>query len=195
MPCCFFAAELCKAYPEAKVILNTRDADEWFRSINETLFTVFRWPSLKLLRYTDPSRCGVWCQHNDVIWKHFCDGDYDDQEKCKQRFHEHNEYVRQNVPRERLLEYNIKQGWTPITTFLGLPEFSGTVDRFTTEEFIALYRCLWRQALRHSAENMGYTAVALCAAALTSGSIRARLMKSWQRWTWRNLILLGGRAR
>lgn len=116
-----------------------------------------------------------------MIWKHFCDGNYDDKEKCKQRFDEHNEYVRQNVPRERLLEYHIKQGWTPVTTFLGLPEFSGTVDRFTTEEFIAIHRYMWLQYLRNSAKNVGYTAVALCAAALTSGSIRARLMKSLQR--------------
>ena len=177
MPCCFFAPDLCKAYPEAKVILNTRDADEWFRSMKESLFTVFRWPSWKLLRYTDPVHCGTWCRHNDLIWNHFCDGDYDDKEKCKQRFQEHNEYVRQNVPRERLL----KQGWKPVTTFLGLPEFSGTVDRFTTEEFIVIHRYMWLQYSRNSARNLGYTTVALCAAALTSASIRARLMKLWQR--------------
>ena len=162
--------------------------------MKETLFTVFRWPSWKILRYTDPSHCGVWCQHNDLIWKHFCDGDYDDKEKCKQRSKEHNEYVRQTVPRERLLEYDIKQGWTPITTFLGVPEFGGTVDTFTTEEFITLHRYIWLQVLRNSAKNLGYTAVALCAAALTLRSIRARVMKSWQRWTWRALVLLHGWA-
>ncbi|KAL6713143.1 hypothetical protein ACLMJK_009264 [Lecanora helva] len=123
VPCCFFAEDLIQAYPNAKVILNTRDTDEWLRSMDQTLFTVFRWPSWQLLRYTDPKVAGAWCRHNEIIWGHFCDGEYDNREKCKRRFLQHYDHVRKVVPPERLLEFDIKKGWGPLTDFLGLPEF------------------------------------------------------------------------
>ncbi|KAL8992164.1 MAG: hypothetical protein Q9169_007316 [Polycauliona sp. 2 TL-2023] len=90
-PCCFFVEEFCEAYPDAKVILNTRDADSWIKSMRKTLFTVFRWPSWQILRYTDPSFCGTWFRHVTITWKVFCDNDYDDYDKCKERFWKHHE--------------------------------------------------------------------------------------------------------
>lgn len=162
MPCCFFAADLCEAYPEAKVILNTRDADDWLKSMNQTLFKVLRWPSWKILRYTDPKLSGAWYHHNELIWGHFCDNDYDDGGKCKQRFLEHYEHVRQVVPKDRLLEYDIKQGWTPVTTFLKLPELTGTVTRNSAAEFMENHKMIWNFAILISAKNLGKAAAVLC---------------------------------
>ena len=157
MPCCLFVEDLCEAYPEAKIILNTRDPNDWFRSMQQTLFRVFRWPSWKILRYTDPQLCGAWCDHNDLIWNYFCDGDYDDGEKCKRQFLQHNEHVRQVVPKERLLEYDIKQGWKPITTFLDLPDFTGAVERNSPSEFVQNHTKVWRLVLMNTAKNLGKT--------------------------------------
>ena len=131
--------------------------------MQQTLFRVFRWPSWKILRYTDPRNCGTWCDHNDLIWGHFCDLDYDDEDKCKRRFLEHNEHVRQVVPRERLLEYDIKQGWKPMTAFLELPEFTGTAVRNSAYEFAEGHRKLRRLCMGVSAKNLGKASLILSA--------------------------------
>lgn len=107
----------------------------------------------------DPYRCGVWCRHNEVIWNHFCDGEYDNSEKCKRRFREHYEHVRKVVPAQRLLEYDIKEGWTPVTNFLGLPEFLGVVPRFEASEFVAAHAKVWWIFLRNAVMNMTKCAV------------------------------------
>lgn len=57
-PCCFFAEELSKAYPEAKVVLNGKRID----SMEATLFSVFRGPSWEIFHYLNPSGCGEWVQ-------------------------------------------------------------------------------------------------------------------------------------
>jgi hypothetical protein len=40
-PGSFFYKELAEAYPDAKVVLGTRDADAWVRSMRETIWGVF----------------------------------------------------------------------------------------------------------------------------------------------------------
>lgn len=75
---------LCEAYPDAKVIFNGRDADEWLKSMNQTLFQVFKWPSLKILRYTDPRICDVWIQHDKMTWDYISDKEYTNESKIKQ---------------------------------------------------------------------------------------------------------------
>ena len=161
MPCCLFVEELCEAYPEAKIILNTRDAGDWFKSMHQTLFRVFRWPSWKILRYTDPELCGAWCDHNELIWNHFCDGDYDYGGKCRRLLLQHNEHVRQIVPKERLLEYDIKQGWKPVTMFLGLPEFTGTVERNSSSKSVQKYTKVWNLVMINTARNLGKASLSL----------------------------------
>ena len=121
-----------------------------------TLFKMLRWPSWSILRYTDPKLCGAWCRHNKLIWNHFCDGDYLDAEDFKRRrFREHCEYVRRVVPAERLIEYDISQGWTPITKFLGLPDYTGTIVRNGGVEFVEGRKSAWQMMLVTSAIIVG----------------------------------------
>ena len=129
--------------------------------MHQSLLTVFRWPSWQILRYTDPNSCGAWCRHNELIWNHFCDGEYDNREKCKERFLEHYEHVRRVVPGDRLLEYDIKEGWKPVTDFLDLPEFSSTVSRNSTADFVKAMELRWIQFIKNSLQNLTIPALAL----------------------------------
>lgn len=44
-PCCFMPYELMKAYPEAKIIINTREFDAWNKSFQATLTASYAsWP-------------------------------------------------------------------------------------------------------------------------------------------------------
>src|SRR5512134_1982263 len=38
-PACTYWRELAAFYPEAKVVLTTRDPDSWFESVSETIFS------------------------------------------------------------------------------------------------------------------------------------------------------------
>lgn len=40
-------------------------------------------------------------------------------ERGKQRFHNHNEWIRSLVPKDKLLEYEVSSGWGPLCEFLG----------------------------------------------------------------------------
>lgn len=141
-PCYFFVEEVCQADADAKVILNTRDADEWIQWMKRTLFAAFGWPSRKILRYRDAFGCRVWLDHVTLTWKV-----YDKEVKGKQAFWKHPrtwwvdfqaeslgaytesedadaeiDLEKKIVPSDRLLVYQISDSWHRLVTFLGLKE-------------------------------------------------------------------------
>lgn len=126
--------------------------------MNRTIFRFFSYPSLKILRFTDPRLCGTWYDHMKLIWECFCDGEYRDQEKCKRLYLEHYDYVRRVVPKERLLEYDVRSGWVPVTKFLGLPEFEGVVARNTSAEMISTHSEQWLMVVFESMKNVAIVA-------------------------------------
>ena len=46
---------------------------------------------------------------------------WQDRDALKRGFIKHNEHIRSVVPKERLLEYNLGDGWGPLCKFLGKP--------------------------------------------------------------------------
>lgn len=66
------------------------------------------------------------------------------------------------IPADRLLEYDVKEGWKPVTDFLGLPEFSGVVSRNSTAEFLEGHAELWKICLTNSLKNLAKLAIGLC---------------------------------
>lgn len=43
IPCILFADELLEAYPDAKVILTTRDEDGWIKSMQNSFYSILSW--------------------------------------------------------------------------------------------------------------------------------------------------------
>lgn len=143
MPTVAFAPELLAAYPSAKVILNVRDsAEAWHASALETTvaFTELLWwssasaynPLCIAWRFLVPLGPfkGVISGLNRAL-------DYPNfRERGIQSYEDHNAMVRK-LAGDRLLEYNVKQGWAPLCEFLGkeVPdrEFPRVNDK---EEFI-----------------------------------------------------------
>jgi hypothetical protein len=58
----------------------------------------------------------------EIIWKGTFDGRFEDKAYAIGVFEKHDEEVRRRVPSERLLVYEVKQGWRPPCEFLGVPE-------------------------------------------------------------------------
>ncbi|KAL9595643.1 MAG: hypothetical protein Q9219_006311 [cf. Caloplaca sp. 3 TL-2023] len=154
VPCTFFPSELTAAYPDALTILNTRPPAPWLASMNSTLFHVFRWPSWPLLSKLDPGFTGKWYTHCMLTWDIFCGNDYG--EICKEKYLEHYEHVRRVVPKERLLEYDVKEGWEPLCRFLGkeVPqeEFPNVNDK---DYFVRAHGTLWMYSVMNAVKNVG----------------------------------------
>jgi hypothetical protein len=55
-----------------------------------------------------------------ILWDGLFDGRFEDRSYAIEMFHRHNEEVRRRVPPERLLVYDVKEGWAPLCDFLGV---------------------------------------------------------------------------
>lgn len=117
-PAIAFAEELIDTYPEAKVILSTRDVDSWHASVMKTVDWRANDPELKALSKVDWA-ASLYHPMLRSLWDYFFYGDFE--KYGKQRYRDHYKEVRDLVPPEKLLEYKISQGWEPLCKFLGHP--------------------------------------------------------------------------
>ncbi|KAG5294363.1 putative NAD dependent epimerase/dehydratase [Histoplasma ohiense] len=118
-PCCAFAPQLIKAYPEAKVILNTRDVDEWYMSwirLIKTRMAREQEQGEVNLEPEDEQKVAAKMLRNKILYAFF-QGDFI--KTGKAAFKEHFNEICQLVPKDKLLIYDIKDGWNPLCEFLG----------------------------------------------------------------------------
>jgi hypothetical protein len=111
-PACTYWRELAAFYPKAKVILTVRDADSWFESVTETIF------SPKMQGSLAGSPVGAMMQ--GVIFDAF-GGRVNDRAFMTDWFVRRNQSVVDALPRDRLLVFSPKEGWNPLCAFLGVP--------------------------------------------------------------------------
>ncbi|KAL2146798.1 hypothetical protein VTI28DRAFT_2279 [Corynascus sepedonium] len=122
-----FAAEMVAAYPEAKVVLNMRrDVDAWERSLESTLVHVNESWAFWLASWLDRECFWAWHVYERFLWPLLFrapDGDMKRAIRGNARWvqREHANMIRGLVPKERLLEWYIEDGWEPLCKFLGKP--------------------------------------------------------------------------
>jgi hypothetical protein len=148
-PGCSFYEELMHSYPNAKVILTVRDPNGWYESTYNTVYlkrriassAVFRGLRLLGLRQFDPNkflllvlRAGTLVGlfrpgmargaglNDRLIWEDTFGGNFEDRQLAIEVFERHNEEVKRRVPVERLLVYEMNEGWGPLCDFLGVEE-------------------------------------------------------------------------
>jgi Sulfotransferase domain len=125
-PAAAFYEELMERYPDAKVILTVRDPDRWYESARSTIFTiqnVASSPILSLAGLFVPSlrqMKRVARMARDLAWEDVFDGRFEDRRGAIEAFDRWNEEVKKRVPAERLLVYEVKDGWGPLCDFLGV---------------------------------------------------------------------------
>ncbi len=112
-PACAFYKELMHAYPNAKVLLTVRDPEKWYESVSKTIYHV---PG----QNPDPTRPLHRNMVDALIWQGTFDGRFEDKEYAIAVFLRHIEEVKQYVAQEKLLVYNVKEGWKPLCAFLGV---------------------------------------------------------------------------
>ena len=62
---------------------------------------------------------------DDLIWRGTFDGRFRERDNALRVFNEHNQAVQATIPADRLLVFDVKQGWEPLCRFLGLPVPAG----------------------------------------------------------------------
>ncbi|KAL4800098.1 NAD dependent epimerase/dehydratase [Aspergillus venezuelensis] len=151
-PAAAFAEELIEAYPEAKVILTDRDIDEWHSSVKQTFEPVLSNPLLPLWQLLE----NVLVMHTRwlrptwaKIWKHYFNNNFE--ANGRKAFRTHYDRVKEIVPPESLLVYNVSQGWEPLCKFLGHP-----VPRqpYPTGNQVSVFQKRFQDALFYNAKEM-----------------------------------------
>jgi hypothetical protein len=122
-PSCNYYRELMDFYPDAKVILTLRDDKSWIKSwnvLNNKILKSFTFRFLAKIPHTSFKLHKDI--HNEMILgkKGAFQGATTDEEKMK-KFNEWNESVIQYVPKDRLLVYQVAEGWEPVCSFLDFP--------------------------------------------------------------------------
>ena len=120
-PGCTFYKELMNVYPEAKVLLSTRDPEKWYESCCQTIYGISHSFPMSLLKYVIPSMRRFTRMPDALIWKGTFKGRFEDKAFALDVFRRHLEEVKQYVPADRLLVYEVKEGWEPLCRFLGVP--------------------------------------------------------------------------
>jgi hypothetical protein len=127
-PAIFFWEKLLEAYPNAKVVMTTREFESWHKSISDTFGPAIPgFPSNKLMGYKILykvlPRMMRYDEMNRCTWTHnpkYLNGDLS--KESFKRFHEKwQKTVPEVCPKDKLLIFDVKQGWEPLCKFLGKP--------------------------------------------------------------------------
>ena len=118
----FFWEEILQAFPDCKVILSERDEDAWIKSLVnhmevfwEAVTSISRMVTYVLSPTRRKMHIILECHREALL------GSRNPKSTCvfRKRYRAHNHYVKSIVSPDKLLVYNVKQGWKPLCDFLG----------------------------------------------------------------------------
>lgn len=125
-PAAPFWREIVDAFPAAKVILTVRDPQEWYESVSRTIMPVLAPPPLavRLLTWRSPRKDSedLLDEVHRMTWDVELEGRFADRDYAIAVFEQRLADVRAYVPADRLLVYEVREGWAPLCEFLGVPE-------------------------------------------------------------------------
>lgn len=108
--------ELAAYYPKAKVILTVRDPDEWFDSVQATIapFVAARGT------HSSPHVNAIAEMCYQMITVQVFNNRMSDRDYATGVFRRHIAEVQSEIPRERLLTFELSEGWPSLCAFLGV---------------------------------------------------------------------------
>lgn len=111
-PTCSYWRELATYYPKAKVILSTRDADDWFRSVSRTILSPGNQAKFSEPPFDKALKPAIFEPFGDRI---------DDHDFMVEYFRGWEAEVIAALPPERLLVHRLGEGWEGLCEFLEVP--------------------------------------------------------------------------
>jgi Sulfotransferase domain len=127
-PSARYYRELMEHYPDAKVLLSVRDSESWVRSMRETVWGIFHGDSVihhlcearavldpLWRRYLTLMQAMNWDEKTGVLA-----GETFSDEGLAAVMDRWNETVKRTVPADRLLVWDLGEGWEPLCAWLEL---------------------------------------------------------------------------
>lgn len=110
--------ELAAHFPAAKVILTTRDFDKWYASMQATIipFVAARG------QFEEPYQNDIGNMVQRAVVDRLFDGTWDDKDNAKKCFEAHVAHVQARMSPDRLLVFDVSNGWRDLCKFLHVVE-------------------------------------------------------------------------
>lgn len=121
--------EHMERYPDAKVIMTVRPFEGWYKSVYSTIWTagpqnIFEKLGMLVKLLFNPRLRkvikSIKLAKRMIFAKHL-EGKFEDKAFAEKVFNQHMENVKAHVPPEKLLIYDVRDGWGPLCEFLGKP--------------------------------------------------------------------------
>jgi Sulfotransferase domain len=127
-PSARYYRQLMDHYPDAKVLLSVRDSESWVRSMRETVWGIFYGDIV--MRHVSDARGVI-----DPLWRRYITlmahmnwdektgalaGETHTDEGLAAVMERWNAQVKSDVPGDRLLVWNLAEGWEPLCAWLGV---------------------------------------------------------------------------
>ncbi len=139
--------EHMKRYPDAKVILTVRDFEGWYKSVDSTVFRAGpQTPGEKIkmmgklltsARIRNVVKCIKWFKK--TFFAERLQGKFEDKEFALKFWNDHLADVKASVPADKLLVYDVRDGWGPLCAFLNEPEPAEPLPHLNKKEnFMAM---------------------------------------------------------
>jgi len=109
--------QLAIAYPDAKVIHTMRPEEQWWKSFSGTIAVLLSSPPQMPL---PPHIRSMMEVARTIMMQTFGDS-WTDREAALTAYRDRTRQVREAIPPERLLVFDVGEGWEPLCRFLGVP--------------------------------------------------------------------------
>lgn len=121
----YFYRELMEAYPDAKVLLSVREPQAWERSFRDTIWTMsYGETVMPLLSRARAEIDPRWKRYLALVDRMFWGpqgtfaAGHAESAQLIEQMRAHEQRVKRDVPPERLLVWEVGEGWEPLCEFL-----------------------------------------------------------------------------
>jgi hypothetical protein len=122
--------EHMKQYPDAKVILSVRPFEKWHDSVHSTIWQAQNPSEEQKMEMQEKIAVNpgilkaIKCVQfaKEVIMEDHFQGRFLDKPFAEEVFNRHIEDVKAYVPADKLLVFDVSEGWAPLCKFLNIPE-------------------------------------------------------------------------
>ncbi|CAN5742505.1 sulfotransferase family protein [soil metagenome] len=134
--------EHMQRYPDAKVILTVRPFEKWYTSLHSTIWQAGpqtlgqKLSMISKLMFNSRLRSVINCvkfAQSSIFEKHL-QGKFADKTFAEDVFNKHVEDVKASVPADKLLVYDVRDGWEPLCSFLNVPQPSEPLPHLNKKE-------------------------------------------------------------
>lgn len=111
-PSMAFWKQLSEFYPDAKILLSTREPEDWWQSIKQTVL---------LSAPTKQTAHTPWEMLIVELFEKKFVGHNPTKQQAIDAYNQHNDEVRKSIASDRLVEWSLGDGWEPLCDALNLP--------------------------------------------------------------------------